>query len=165
MNIAFFLIPKSETVYLPLECTMRQAMEKMEFHRYSVVPIVGTEGEYIGTISEGDLLWKLKNIPGLSIDKTEKVWLKDIPRNFDYKAVTITEQMEDLLLLEVSQNFVPVVDDAGTYIGIIRRREIIQYLAKFILDKEISGTEWITPGVIENPRLSEIYWDEKEKKW
>ena len=33
MNIAFFLTPKSEVVYLSKRMTLRQAMEKMEYHR------------------------------------------------------------------------------------------------------------------------------------
>lgn len=38
MNIAFFLIPKKEVAYLPIKCTMRQALEKMEYHKYTASP-------------------------------------------------------------------------------------------------------------------------------
>ena len=34
MNVAFFLSPKNEIVYLTETMTLRQAMEKMEYHRY-----------------------------------------------------------------------------------------------------------------------------------
>ena len=80
MNIAFFLLPKSEVVYLPLYCTMRQALEKMEYHRYTAVPLLDRRGKYVGTLTEGDLLWKMKNTPGLSFEGTEKVALKEVPR-------------------------------------------------------------------------------------
>lgn len=136
MNIAFFLLPKSEIVYLSFDCTMRQAMEKMEYHRYTAVPIIDREGKYMGTVTEGDLLWKLKNTPGLSYEGTEKIWLKEIPRRLENKPVSINAHMEDLLSLAALQNFVPVVDDVGTFIGIIRRREIIEYFARHILEKE-----------------------------
>ncbi|MDD2498296.1 MAG: CBS domain-containing protein [Desulfitobacteriaceae bacterium] len=132
MNIAFFLLPKNEIVYLSIECTMRQAMEKMEHHRYSAVPVINGEGKYIGTITEGDLLWKLKNTPDLSFDGTRNIWLKDIPRRLENKPVSINAHMEDLLSLATHQNFVPVTDDVGTFIGIIRRREIIEYCIKLI---------------------------------
>ncbi|MGM0879315.1 MAG: CBS domain-containing protein, partial [Bacillota bacterium] len=58
MNVAFFLIPKNEVIY---DWTMRQAMEKMEYHRYTAVPILDKNGHYLGTLTEGDFLWKLKN--------------------------------------------------------------------------------------------------------
>ncbi len=130
MNIAFFLIPKSEIVYLSPDCTMRQALERMEYHRYTAVPIVDKEGKYVGTVTEGDLLWKLKNTPGLSFEGTEKVFLKDVPRRLVNKPVSIHARLEDLLSLAIVQNFVPVVDDLETFIGIIRRREIIEYYAR-----------------------------------
>ncbi|QJW46814.1 CBS domain-containing protein [bacterium BFN5] len=83
MNITFFLIPKSEVVYLPLHSTMRQALEKMEYHRYAAIPLIDEQGKYAGTITEGDLLWKMKNTPGLTFAGTERLsvlrrinWLK-----------------------------------------------------------------------------------------
>ncbi len=35
MNIAFFLTPKNEVVYEKPSSTMRQALERMEYHRYT----------------------------------------------------------------------------------------------------------------------------------
>lgn len=129
MNIAFFLIPKNEIVYLSIDCTMRQALERMEYHRYSAVPIIDKAGKYIGTITEGDLLWQLKNSLANNLEETEKIPLKEIPRRIKNKPVQINARLEDLLSLAISQNFVPVVDDFDTFIGIIRRREIIEYYA------------------------------------
>ena len=129
MNIAFFLLPKKEVVCLPLKCSMRQALEKMEYHRYTAVPIVDEFGKYVGTLTEGDLLWKMKNTPGLDFAGTEKVRLTEIARRSDHAPVHINAEMEDLLSLAATQNFVPVVDDEGTFIGIIRRSQIIEYYA------------------------------------
>ena len=41
MNIMFFLKPKSELAYIYDYHTLRQAMEIMEYHKYSCVPIHG----------------------------------------------------------------------------------------------------------------------------
>jgi CBS-domain-containing membrane protein len=76
------------------------------------------------------LLWKLKNTPGLCFENTEKVMLKDISQRVYNKPVKITASIEDLISLTVSQNFVPVIDDSGIFIGIIRRSDIIGYFAK-----------------------------------
>ncbi len=130
MNIAFFLIPKKEVVCLPVNCTMRQALEKMEYHRYTAVPLLSEKGEYAGTITEGDLLWKMKNTPGLTFGGTERILLSEVPRRFTNSAVRISAEIEDLLSLAITQNFIPVVDDGDIFIGIIRRREIIEYYAK-----------------------------------
>lgn len=130
MNVAFFLLPKKDVVYLPLKSTMRQAMEKMDYHRYTALPIVDSQGRYVGTLTEGDLLRKMKNTPGLSFEGTERVPLEEIPRRLNDKPVHINAQIEDLISLAIMQNFIPVVDDSGIFIGIIRRSQIIEYFAR-----------------------------------
>jgi CBS domain-containing protein len=130
MNIAFFLIPKIEVIYLPVNSTMRQALEKMEYHRYTAVPLIDEYGKYAGTITEGDLLWKMKNTPGLTFTDTERVMVKDIPLQMINNPVRVNAQIEDLLSLAIVQNFIPVVDDSEIFIGIIRRREIIENYVK-----------------------------------
>ncbi|WP_128896081.1 CBS domain-containing protein [Longirhabdus pacifica] len=132
MNIAFFLLPKKDVMYLTPNSTIRQALERMEYHRYSAVPLVDEDGKYIGTLTEGDLLWELKNTPDLNLEKIEQTRLKDIPQKVINKAVHIDAQIEDLLTLAIAQNFVPIVDDQKSFIGIIRRREIIEYCAEVI---------------------------------
>ncbi|WP_371372508.1 CBS domain-containing protein [Sporomusa aerivorans] len=142
MNIAFFLIPKNEVVYMPLNSTMRQALERMEYHRYTAVPLIDELGKYAGTITEGDFLWKVKNTPGLTFFDTERILIKDIPRRMTNNPVHINSQIQDLLSLAIAQNFVPVVDDSGIFIGIVRRREIIEYYAQLI--KNSSSHELLT---------------------
>ncbi|MEG0305667.1 MAG: CBS domain-containing protein, partial [Oscillospiraceae bacterium] len=40
MNILFFLTPKNDVAFLYDDFTLRQALEKMEHHRYSSIPIL-----------------------------------------------------------------------------------------------------------------------------
>ena len=127
MNIAFFLTPKNEVVYEKPSSTMRQALERMEYHRYTSVPLVNETGNYVGTLTEGDLLWKLKNTPDLSFNDTNKILIGDIPRHVKNKAVLINANIESLISLAKNQNFVPVIDDNGVFIGIIKRSDIITY--------------------------------------
>lgn len=133
MNVAFFLIPKKSIVYLKENATMRQALERMEYHSYSAVPLIDDEGKYVGTITEGDLLWKLKNTPGLTFQNTEDIFLRDVEQHVQNMPVTINAQMEDLISRAVVQNFVPVVDDQQVFIGIVRRREMIEYCSKLLV--------------------------------
>lgn len=127
MNIAFFLTPKSEVVYENIDANMRQVIERMERHGYTAVPMIDKGGRYVGTLTEGDLLWKLKNTPELNFQNVNTVKLKDIPRRVRHKSVCISANIESLISLAISQNFVPVIDDNGIFIGIIKRSDIINY--------------------------------------
>ncbi len=136
MNIAFFLTPKSEVIYENIGSSMRQVLERMEYHRYTAVPIIDEKGRYVGTITEGDLLWKLKNTPGLNIKDSSSVKVSNIERRTINKSVSINSSMESLLSLAINQNFVPVTDDDGIFIGIIKRSDIINYFYNYALNCE-----------------------------
>ena len=135
MNIAFFLIPKEDVVTLNVNSNMRQALERMEYHRYTAVPVIDDKGRYVGTLAEGDLLWKLKNTPELTFAKTSHVKITEINWRMTNAPVKIDAEIEDLLTLASAQNFVPVLDDNGIFIGIIRRSDLINYYAKEIFNK------------------------------
>lgn len=126
-NILFFLMPKAMCAYLYDDYTLRQALEKMEAAGYAALPILNRNGEYCGTLTEGDLLWGLKNLCGLDIRKAESQRIMEISRRKDNVPVGVTTSMHDLVERASTQNFVPVVDDKAAFIGIITRRSIIKY--------------------------------------
>ena len=132
MNILFFLTPKSDVAYIFEDETLRQTVEKMEHRKFSCIPILNKEGQYTGTISEGDLLWRIKllNINSTHLKEMENVSIMAIPRRATYKPVHADADMEDLLDRAINQNYVPVIDDKGSFIGIITRKEIIKYCYK-----------------------------------
>ncbi|ANF95061.1 CBS domain-containing protein [Paenibacillus bovis] len=133
MNIAFFLLPKQEVVCVTLNSTLRQTLEKMEYHRYTSVPMLDKDGKYVGTITEGDLLWFMKNSDGkVTFENASKFLLSEVPLQRDDKPVSIDANMEDLINLAKVQNFVPVVDDMNRFIGIVRRSQIIEYCEQFV---------------------------------
>ena len=127
MNILFFLKPKAEVAFVYDYHTLRQAMEIMEYHKYSSIPMINREGKYVGTITEGDLLWGLKKLNILNLKGAEDIAITKIARRGDYRPVSADSNMEDLMEKAMDQNFVPVIDDQENFIGIITRKDIIGY--------------------------------------
>ncbi|HIU43509.1 MAG TPA: CBS domain-containing protein [Candidatus Ventrousia excrementavium] len=127
MNVLRFLTPKSNVAYIYDDFTLRQTLEKMEFHRYSAIPIINRAGEYVGTLTEGDLLWAIKNQYSLNLKEAENVPITQVPRRMDNEPVTADTSMEELISVALNQNFVPVIDDRGVFIGIVTRKEIMRY--------------------------------------
>ena len=135
MNIAYFLLPKNRAAFLYDDCTFRQGLEKMRHHGYKVIPVITREGRYVGTVSEGDFLWRLLSAEQSPIfERTmrdlEHLPVREILHPDGYPSVGITASMEELLTSAMNQNFIPVVDDAGIFIGLVTRKEIIRYLAE-----------------------------------
>ena len=122
MNILFFLSPKQDLMYVYDDFTLRQTLEKWENNRYASIPVLNRKGEYVGTLTEGDILWGLKKFHGLDLEAAEDIPIRDFAHKRDYKAVTVTTSMDQLIEAAMNQNFVPVVDDRGMFIGIVRRQ-------------------------------------------
>jgi CBS domain-containing protein len=131
MNVAFFLTPKAEVVWLPEKASMHHAIEQMERCGYTAIPVLDDDGRYVGTLSEGDLLRAMTR-RRIDYDETAAVTLTDVPRRVPIRAVGIDAEMEELLLRAIEQNFVPVVDSREVFIGIVRRRAIIEYFAGLV---------------------------------
>lgn len=127
MNILFFLKPKSTLAYLYNDNTLRQGVEKIRAHYYTAVPVLTRNGEYAGTVSEGDFLWHMIDNFSFEIKEQEEYRIEDIIRPDWNPPVKIDATMDDLLFRVQEQNFVPVVDDRNLFVGIITRKDIIKY--------------------------------------
>lgn len=126
-NILFFLTPKAMCAFVYDDFTVRQALEKLESAGYSALPILNKRGEYRGSLTEGDLLWAMKNICYMDMRQAEARKIMEISRRKDNIPVRVTTSMQDLIQRAGSQNFVPVVDDKDTFIGIVTRGSIIKF--------------------------------------
>lgn len=131
MNILFFLKPKGECVYVYDDDSLRDVLNVMEKHRYASIPMISrTTGAYKGTITEGDLLWYIKNNFDLNLHNAGDVRIRDIVRHRDNQPVSAGAKMEDLISKVIQQNFVPVIDGQKCFIGIITRKNVIEYLCE-----------------------------------
>ena len=125
MNAAMLITSKSRVAYIYVTNTVRQGLEKMNAHGYSAVPVITENGQYYGCVSEGDFLRHILKHGG-NLKAQEKYCVRDIIRPDFNPAVRIDVSLEELLVRAANQNFIPVVDDRGSFIGIITRKDIIK---------------------------------------
>ena len=135
-NILFFLTPKAMCAYLYDDYTIRQALEKMEQAGFTALPILNKRGEYRGTLTEGDLLWALKNICYMDMRQAEARRIMEIARRRDHLPVRVTTSMHELVARATSQNYVPVVDDKDTFSGIVTRGNIILFCSQQLFPED-----------------------------
>ena len=146
MNILFFLTPKAICAHLRSDDSIRQALERMETAGFSALPILAKDGTYCGTLTEGDLLWAIKNLELADLRDMEKHPIMEIPHRKDNQPVPVDTKIEDLMVKAVEQNFIPVVDDRNTFIGIITRKAVMQYCVdKYITDKTKPEKKSVSP--------------------
>ena len=118
---------KESVQYIYENNTLRQGLEKMRAHSYTAIPVISDDGKYVGTVSEGDFLYYLVGLRAGEVKNQKKHHIHDILRKHFNPAVKIDVSMDELLDRAVNQNFIPVTDDLGTFIGIVTRQDIIRY--------------------------------------
>ena len=127
-NVLLLLTPKKEVACLDEKMNARQAMEKMRAHGYRIIPLISKNGEYLGTISEGDILWHIVNEEEFDIEELEHIMVKELLRKDYVTPVKVDASVNELVDKIVNSNFVPVIDDRNVLMGIVTRSKVLQEL-------------------------------------
>ena len=129
MNIAKIMIPKSMTVYIHEDCSVRQGLEVISRHSYTAIPVLDGDGVYIGSVAEGDFLRFLLEKDVHSAHELEQYRIRDIIREDFCPAISIDADVDTVIDKILEQNYIPVVDSRSTLCGIVTRRRLIAYFA------------------------------------
>ena len=136
MNVLRFLVPKSLVVYIDKDSTVRQALEKMRYHRYVAIPVLDGDGVYVGTIRSDDILKYFLENGSVDFRAAERDELVSIMDPSYTKPLSHSAPLSDLIDYVKEHNFVPVVDDRGCFIGIVLRRDVLGFLFNYYTERE-----------------------------
>ena len=134
MNVLGLLHPKYEITYLTDEDVLEDALHVLQESGFTAVPVLRRNGQYVGSISEGDFLWAIVR-EGETVLQTSKV--KDIVRRGWNPATDVRVSMDKLLLRSAQQNFIPIVDDRHYFVGIVTRKDIIAAVGQKIKSQQV----------------------------
>ncbi len=127
MNIARLLKPKSTVTFLRDHHTLQEGLNTLQTYHFTALPVIDKDGFYVGTVSEGDFLWRLTREFPYDTMLLQQVLVGELIRPTFNPAVTISTSMEELLQRTTEQNFVPVVDARGAFVGIVTRGDVLKY--------------------------------------
>ena len=127
-SLVSLITPKKYTYYLEEGTTLRNALEKFKAHKFSCIPIIDKEGKFVRTISEGDLLRYVTSLTNFNMLLAEKISIDIVESYRPYESLSADSLIVEVISLSLNQNFIPLVDDKGVYIGIVKRKEILEYL-------------------------------------
>lgn len=131
MNAMRFVIPKSLVEYVTVDSTLRQALEKMRFHRYVAIPVLDGEGKYVGSLKNDDILKYILDKGVFNAKDAEAIPVTEVMEQRNDSFVYHDASIEELINRVKEHNFVPVADDRGCFVGLILRRDVLNYLLNF----------------------------------
>lgn len=138
VNIIRFLHRKTESSFLYDYKTVQQALRFMRSHGYREIPVVNQQGLYLGTVDEGDFLWHILDYGGYEAVKDDK--LASFVRKGNTPALKITAADDEVKQAAQRCMFVPIVDDRGMFVGVIERKDVVQYFADKARDAMVEVT-------------------------
>lgn len=127
MDLLHFTIQKHNVVYAYDDLNLKEVYDLLENNHYTAIPVITRNGLYVGTITEGDILRFLINNENLKREDALSVKISTVTRLRDLEAIEQNSKIQDLILKSTNQNFVPIVDENNYFIGIVTRKEIINY--------------------------------------
>ena len=125
------MLPKSSVEYITSEQTVRQALEKMRYHHYTAIPVLDGDGIYVGTVRTDDIFKYFMDNGKFDYRAAERDnVMKVLDRSYS-KPLYHNASINDLINNVMEHNFVPIVDDRGCFIGIVLRRDILNFLLEY----------------------------------
>lgn len=128
-NVLFFLKHKNNVKFFYESLPFKDALDLMRRHGYTAMPVISERGVYKGTVTEGDFLFFIQDhYKDMTQESVMHKQVGSLVRKGFMPAVSVTVPLPVLFEASLQQNFVPVVDDRGIFIGIVTRKQIIRYL-------------------------------------
>lgn len=136
MNIAFFVKPKSTVPYLYEDHSLMRGLCRLRESGASALPVLSRKGKYLGAVSEGTFLWYLADrcMKGSALQSGK---VRDLLPVDGSKAIPVTTTVQELLRHGMNQNFVSVVDDVGSFVGVVLQSEVMGYFFGQQTEKEV----------------------------
>ena len=118
---------KAKVEFLYSDILVSEALEKMEKKRYAMIPVLErVSNRYLYSLSEGDLLRFICQIG--SLRRANKKPLSAVTIERLIVPVKEEDDVSALIDLSANQSYIPLIDNAGVFKGIVTRKSIIYYL-------------------------------------
>ena len=109
------------------DITVKEAIATMDKCRYTMIPVLErNSNRYLYSLSTGDILRHV--VASGDLQKALKDPISLITMERLVLSCNEDTEIADLFDLAVNQNYVPLVDKAGVFKGILTRRSVLNYL-------------------------------------
>ena len=129
------IIPKNKVEFIYSDITIGDALRKLGKKKFAMVPVLERQSErYLYSLSAGDILFEIIKTDDVASAKQQLLTSVTIDRLI-VPSLKDTDVME-LSDLAIAQNYIPIVDNKGTFLGIVTRRSILDYFINEWYEKE-----------------------------
>ncbi|MCX2454420.1 cyclic-di-AMP-binding protein CbpB [Lacticaseibacillus nasuensis] len=124
-NRKHFMIPGEMVASVNADNALRHAFLVLTKVRYAKVPVLDNDDHFLGLISLAMITEPMLGLDDINLKPLDELCVKDV---METGVPTIEDpyDVENVLHLLVDSPFLPVVQDDGTFTGIVTRREVMK---------------------------------------
>ena len=128
----------TQVVTVRPQARVKEAIELLDDHQITAMPVVDGEGRLVGVVSEADVLRdalmpdrRTHEIPVQVAGRTRSLTVNDVMTHLPMSVTTDADlAVAASVLVDTAIKSLPVVDDDGRVVGMVSRRDVIAVLAK-----------------------------------
>lgn len=129
--ISEFIISAEKVAHVQVGNSAEHALLVLTKTGYSSVPVLDTKFRLHGLLSTKMITESILGLERIEYDKLANIKVDDV-MDKDVMYLKITDTFQKALDLVINHAFLCVVDDEGTFAGILTRRVILKQLKKYI---------------------------------
>ncbi len=119
--------PKSKVISVYSDTSVESALKIMLKSHFTMIPVLERESDrYIYSLSTSDILARFAETE--DIESVKKETISSIAIGRLIVPCRMDTEVEILTDLVVNQNYVPLVDEDGKFVGLVTRKAVINYL-------------------------------------
>lgn len=134
-NHETFLVPADNVATVFYNHPLNHALLVLSKVGYSKIPVLDSEDHLVGLISLSNVVEKMMDLTGFSMDNLEGLTVADV-MEVNVNCITASDELEDMLHFLVDQAFLPMVDENKVFVGIITRKEILKSVNHLVHELE-----------------------------
>ncbi|MFD1485792.1 cyclic-di-AMP-binding protein CbpB [Lacticaseibacillus baoqingensis] len=130
-NREHFMIPGDVVASVGVDNSLRHAFLLLTKVRYAKIPVLDNQDHFKGLLSLAMITDQMLGLDDFSLEALDQQCVGDVMET-DVVTIDNPYAVENVLHLLVDNPFLPVVQDDGTFTGIVTRREVmkgINYIA------------------------------------
>jgi CBS domain-containing protein len=128
----------TRVVTVRADARVKQAIQLLDDHQITAMPVVDVEGRLVGVVSEADVLRdalmpdrRAHEIPSHAEGRTKLLVVGDVMTRLPMSVTADADLAAAAsVLVDTAIKSLPVIDDEGRVVGVVSRRDVIAVLAK-----------------------------------
>lgn len=131
MPVEEFIIPAEKVAHVQLGNDVEHALLVLTKSGYSAIPVLDPTFRFYGLISARMIMDSILGLERIEYDKLANRKVNDV-MDENIATLNIHETFQKALDLVINHAFLCVIDDDGTFVGIMTRRVILKQLKKYV---------------------------------